>query len=115
MTAWTCAGPAGRRHYREDVPADPVLLVQRAGDRFATEAPGVSTRHAFSFGRHYDPDNVGFGTLVAHNDERLTSGHGFDDHPHADTEIVTWVLSGRCCTPTPPGTPGSSRPARSNG
>jgi redox-sensitive bicupin YhaK (pirin superfamily) len=76
------------------VPVDPVLLVQRAGDRFATETSGVSTRHAFSFGSHYDPDNVGFGTLVAHNDERLTSGHGFDDHPHADTEIVTWVLSG---------------------
>lgn len=74
--------------------ADPVLLVQRAGERFVSEAPGISTRHAFSFGRHYDPDNIGFGTLLAHNDERLTSGSGFDDHPHADTEIVTWVLAG---------------------
>lgn len=76
------------------MPADPVLVLQRAGERFVTEAPGISTRHTFSFGRHYDPDNIGFGTLVAHNDERLTSGSGFDDHPHADTEILTWVLSG---------------------
>ncbi len=59
-----------------------------------TEAAGVTTRHAFSFGAHYDPDNVGFGSLLAHNDERLSSGRGFDDHPHRDTEIVTWVLSG---------------------
>jgi redox-sensitive bicupin YhaK (pirin superfamily) len=77
------------------VPADdPVLSVQRAGERFVTEAAGVTTRHAFSFGAHYDPDNVGFGSLLAHNDERLASGRGFDDHPHRDTEIVTWVLSG---------------------
>lgn len=76
------------------MPADPVLVLQRAGERFVTEVPGISTRHAFSFGHHYDPDNVGFGTLLAHNDERLISGSGFDDHPHADTEILTWVLSG---------------------
>ncbi|HEY5787805.1 MAG TPA: pirin family protein [Microlunatus sp.] len=74
--------------------ADPVFLVQRAGERFVTEAAGVTTRHTFSFGAHYDPGNVGFGTLLAHNDERLSSGRGFDDHPHRDTEIVSWVLSG---------------------
>jgi len=74
--------------------SDPVLLVQRAGDRFRTEVDGITTHHAFSFGQHYDPDNIGFGTLLAHNDERLLSGRGFDDHPHRDTEIVTWVLSG---------------------
>jgi quercetin 2,3-dioxygenase len=72
----------------------PELTVQRAGERFVTEAAGISTRHAFSFGAHYDPDNIGFGRLLAHNDERLSSGRGFDYHPHRDTEIVTWVLSG---------------------
>ena len=72
----------------------PGLRVQRAGERFVTEAAGITTRHTFSFGAHYDPDNIGFGSLLAHNDERLSSGRGFDDHPHRDTEIVTWVLSG---------------------
>lgn len=74
--------------------AVPVVTVQRAGDRFVTEVPGITTRHAFSFGQHYDPDNVGFGALLALNDELLVAGHGFADHPHTDTEIVTWVLSG---------------------
>lgn len=73
---------------------EPILRVQRAGERFVTEVEGITTRHAFSFGSHYDPDNVGFGTLLAHNDESLLVGRGFDDHPHRDTEIVTWVLSG---------------------
>ncbi|MDN5761873.1 MAG: pirin family protein [Microlunatus sp.] len=73
---------------------DPVLLVQRSGERFATRRPGITSRHAFSFGAHYDPTNVGFGVLLAHNEEHLLNGRGFDDHPHRDTEIITWVLSG---------------------
>lgn len=63
-------------------------------DRFVTRAEGRTTQHSFSFGAHYDPHNVGFGRLVAHNDEHLPPGTGYDDHPHADLEIVTWVLSG---------------------
>ena len=68
--------------------------VRRAGSRFTTEAPGIRTRHSFSFGRHYDPANVGHTVLVAHNDDRVEPGSGYDLHPHADLEIVTWVLSG---------------------
>jgi hypothetical protein len=71
-----------------------VVDVRRAGSRFTTEAPGVTTRHSFSFGAHYDPANVGHAVLVAHNDDRVEPGHGYDLHPHADLEIVTWVLSG---------------------
>ena len=65
-----------------------------AQDRFRTEAQGRTTLHSFSFGAHYDPGNVGFGSLVAHNDELLPPGTGYADHPHTDLEIVTWVLSG---------------------
>ncbi len=65
-----------------------------AGARFVTRAEGRTTRHSFSFGSHYDPQNVGFANLVAHNDERLPPGTGYPDHPHSDLEIVTWVLSG---------------------
>ena len=71
------------------------MIEYRAGeDRFVTRAEGRTTWHSFSFGAHYDPGNVGFASLVAHNDERLPPGTGYDDHPHADLEIVTWVLSG---------------------
>ncbi|MET0998251.1 MAG: pirin family protein [Marmoricola sp.] len=62
--------------------------------RFVTRAEGRTTRHSFSFGSHYDPRNVGFANLVAHNDEQLPPGTGYPDHPHADLEIVTWVLTG---------------------
>lgn len=70
------------------------IEVRAPGDRFLTRAEGRTTWHSFSFGAHYDPANVGFGPLVALNDELLPRGTGYDDHPHRDTEIVTWVLSG---------------------
>jgi quercetin 2,3-dioxygenase len=71
------------------------VIEYRAGaDRFVTRTEGRTTLHSFSFGAHYDPGNVGFAQLVAHNDERLPPGSGYDDHPHADLEIVTWVLTG---------------------
>lgn len=70
------------------------IEVRPASTRFLTEAESRTTWHSFSFGAHYDPHNVTFGALVAHNDERLPAGTGYPDHPHRDTEIVTVVLSG---------------------
>jgi redox-sensitive bicupin YhaK (pirin superfamily) len=68
--------------------------IRRADDRFRTANEWLDSRHSFSFGPHYDPANVGFGFLLAHNDETVAPGTGFDTHPHRDLEIVTWVLRG---------------------
>lgn len=68
--------------------------IRRGTDRFITREGGHLTRHSFSFGGHYDPDNVRFGRLVCHDDHLLASGQGFEEHPHQDVEIVSWVLTG---------------------
>jgi len=70
--------------------------VRRADERYpgGDPAAGITSRHAFSFGPHYDPDNLRFGALLACNEERLAPGAGFDEHPHSHTEIVTWVVEG---------------------
>jgi quercetin 2,3-dioxygenase len=68
--------------------------IRRGTGRFLTRSERHFTRHSFSFGSHYDPDNVSFGPLVCHDDHRLKAGSGFEEHPHRDVEIVTWVLSG---------------------
>ncbi|MFD8150242.1 pirin family protein [Streptomyces sp. NPDC059720] len=70
--------------------------VRRADGRYqgGDAAAGIESRHAFSFGPHYDPDNLRFGALLACNEERLAPGAGFDEHPHSHTEIVTWVVEG---------------------
>lgn len=74
----------------------PVMDVRRAAERYrgGDPAAGIESRHAFSFGPHYDPDNLRFGAMIACNEERLAPGAGFDEHPHSHTEIVTWVVEG---------------------
>ncbi|MEU5592516.1 pirin family protein [Streptomyces sp. NPDC020298] len=74
----------------------PVIDVRRATERYhgGDPAAGIDSRHAFSFGPHYDPDNLRFGAVIACNEERLAPGAGFDEHPHSHTEIVTWVVEG---------------------
>jgi redox-sensitive bicupin YhaK (pirin superfamily) len=71
------------------------ITVQRADSRPHTRISWLDSRHAFSFGHHYDPDNLGHGLLLVSNDDRVRAGTGFSTHPHQDMEIVTWVLSGR--------------------
>ncbi|MEU7660227.1 pirin family protein [Streptomyces lincolnensis] len=70
--------------------------VRRAAERYrgGEAQAGIESWHAFSFGPHYDPDNLRFGALIACNEERLAPGAGFDEHPHSHTEIVTWVVRG---------------------
>jgi redox-sensitive bicupin YhaK (pirin superfamily) len=55
---------------------------------------GRRTQHGFSFGAHYHPEWLSFGPMVCHDDHLLGSGKGFEEHPHSDLEIVTYVVSG---------------------
>lgn len=68
--------------------------VRRAGDRATTRIDWLDSKHSFSFGHHYEPDNTHHGLLLVNNDDIVAPGTGFDTHPHRDMEIVTWVLRG---------------------
>jgi quercetin 2,3-dioxygenase len=68
--------------------------VRRAQDRFHTQLDWLDSWHSFSFGEHHDPANTHHGLLLVNNDDVIRGGGGFGTHPHADMEIVTWVLDG---------------------
>ncbi|MGV0743660.1 pirin family protein [Mycolicibacterium sp. XJ870] len=68
--------------------------IRRASDRGITTTDWLQSRHSFSFGDYYDPDNTHHGLLLVNNDDIVAPGTGFDTHPHRDMEIVTWVLQG---------------------
>jgi redox-sensitive bicupin YhaK (pirin superfamily) len=70
------------------------LDLKPAHDRFATDWGWLDSKHSFSFGHHYDPNNTHFGLLLVSNDDVVDAGTGFETHPHRDMEIVTWVLEG---------------------
>ncbi|AQA22448.1 pirin family protein [Rhodococcus sp. MTM3W5.2] len=75
-------------------PTTPHVDIHRAGDRMKTRISWLDSKHSFSFGQHYDPDNTHHGVLMVNNDDIVMPGQGFDTHPHRDMEIVTWVLRG---------------------
>ena len=66
-----------------------------ADSRGKSKHSWLDSRHSFSFGNHWNPNNVGHGLLLVSNDDKVRAGSGFSTHPHQDMEIVTWVLSGR--------------------
>ena len=73
---------------------NPQIVVHRAGARPQTRTAWLDSRHSFSFGPHWDPDNTHHGLLLVSNDDVVQPGSGFLTHPHRDMEIVTWVLEG---------------------
>ena len=68
--------------------------VRPSESRFHTRIGWLDSRHSFSFGEHFDPENVGHGQLLVLNDDRVAPASGFGTHGHRDMEIVTWVLDG---------------------
>ena len=72
-----------------------VIDVRRADTRAHTQIDWLDSRHSFSFGPHYDPNNTHHGLLLVSNDDRVRAGTGFGTHAHQNMEIVTWVLAGR--------------------
>lgn len=70
------------------------VAVRRGTDRFVERARGHQSSHGFSFGSHHDPEHVSFGPLIAHHEDLLGSGLGYQTHRHEDVELVTWVVTG---------------------
>ena len=70
------------------------LNLRRANDRGHADFGWLDSRHTFSFGRYIDRNHMGFGPLRVINDDHVAAGGGFSTHPHADMEIITYILEG---------------------
>jgi redox-sensitive bicupin YhaK (pirin superfamily) len=68
--------------------------VRRADDRGLASFGWLHSRHTFSFGSYFDPQQAGFSDLLVINDDRVSPGRGFDTHGHRDMEIFSYVLEG---------------------
>jgi redox-sensitive bicupin YhaK (pirin superfamily) len=71
-----------------------VIQTRPAAERGRTDWGWLDSRHTFSFGDYYDPQQMGFRALRVINDDRVAPGGGFGTHGHRDMEILSYVLEG---------------------
>jgi quercetin 2,3-dioxygenase len=71
-----------------------MITLRKSADRGRTKIDWLDSRHSFSFGDYYDPNEMGFRTLRVINEDRVRPGAGFPTHGHRDMEIVTYILEG---------------------
>ena len=69
--------------------------VIRSADRGRASFGWLNSKHTFSFGNYYNPQQMGFSALRVINDDEVAPGGGFQTHSHSNMEIISYVLEGR--------------------
>lgn len=65
-----------------------------ADSRGAANHGWLQSYHTFSFANYHNPSRIHFGALRVLNDDKVSGGMGFGQHPHDNMEIISIPLEG---------------------
>ena len=69
-------------------------VLHKANTRGVADHGWLKSYHSFSFAGYYNPLRMNFGALRVLNDDSVTGGNGFGEHPHDNMEIISIPLEG---------------------
>jgi quercetin 2,3-dioxygenase len=69
-------------------------VVHKANTRGVADHGWLKSYQSFSFAGYYNPERINFGALRVLNDDIVTGGMGFGEHPHDNMEIISIPLEG---------------------
>ncbi|WP_282123353.1 pirin family protein [Algibacter mikhailovii] len=69
-------------------------VIHKSNTRGYKHLGWLESYHTFSFAKYNNPERMNFGVLRVLNDDSVYLGQGFNNHPHANMEIVSIPLEG---------------------
>jgi redox-sensitive bicupin YhaK (pirin superfamily) len=69
-------------------------ILHTADSRGHADHGWLNSYHSFSFANYHNPERMNFGVLRVLNDDTVSGGQGFGQHPHKNMEIISIPLKG---------------------
>ncbi|MDQ7948786.1 MAG: pirin family protein [Pedobacter sp.] len=69
-------------------------VLHKADTRGVADHGWLKSYQSFSFAGYYNPERINFGALRVLNDDIVSGGRGFGEHPHDNMEIISIPLEG---------------------